>query len=38
VPSSSERIVSTTGVTGWCVATPRIHTGMVAIGTNALLT
>ena len=31
------RIVSITGVTGWCAAKPWIQSGMVWIGTNALL-
>jgi hypothetical protein len=37
VPSSRLRIVSMTGVTGWCAATPWIQAGIVAIGTKALL-
>ena len=37
VPSSSPRMVSVAGVTGWWLAKPRIQDGMVATGTNALL-
>ena len=36
-PSSSPRMVSVTGVAGWCRANPRSHHGIVRTGTNALL-
>jgi hypothetical protein len=36
-PSSRDRGVSTTWVIGWWSAKPRIHDGIVATGTNALL-
>jgi hypothetical protein len=35
-PTSSARIDSTSGFSGWWVGMGRIHSGMVAIGTNAL--
>jgi hypothetical protein len=37
VPSSRPRIVAMIRVTGWCTATPWSQTGIVAIGTQALL-
>ena len=37
VRSSRPRMVSVTGVAGWCSANPRSHHGMVRTGTNALL-
>src|SRR6185503_3759619 len=36
-PSSRPRSVSMTGVTGWWLAKPCSHDGIVSIGTNALL-
>ena len=36
-PSRRPRMVSVTGVAGWCSANPRSHVGMVWTGTNALL-
>ena len=37
-PIHSPRMVSTIGVNGWCAANPRSHPGIVAAGTNAVLT
>jgi hypothetical protein len=36
-PSSSSRIVSITGLPGWCSAKPCSHQGVVWMGTKALL-
>ncbi len=36
-PRRRPRMVSVTGVAGWCSANPRSHVGMVRTGTNALL-
>ena len=36
-PRRRPRMVSVTGVAGWCSANPRSQVGMVRTGTNALL-